>query len=391
MARRVGMEVSIAISEAAKLADCDVIAAYPITPQTHIVEHLAEFVANGELDCEFVPCESEHSAISACCGSSAVGARTFTATASQGLALMHEILFIVPALRLPVVMAVANRSLSGPISIWNDHSDVMTERDTGWIQVFAENGQEAFDLMVMAFRIAEDKRVMLPIAVNFDGFVLSHVIEPIELLDQQEVRDFVPPYKTDHILDPANPVSMGPVGIPSIYTETRYVQNQALLNSMSVIEENFAAFNKAFGRKYKPVESYRTDGADVVMITMGGISETAMSYIDGLWEKGQKVGLVRLRVFRPFPFEALREAVAGAKVLVVVDRAVSFGGPVGPLASEIKSALYGTEHQPKVVEFIAGLGGRDVTFEDLGRMIDAGTEVLGGAPIPEYSFLQVRQ
>jgi pyruvate ferredoxin oxidoreductase alpha subunit len=217
MAERKGMEVSIGIAEAASACDVDVIAAYPITPQTHVVEHLSEIVADGELDAEFMPVESEHAAMSACCGSAAAGARTFTATASQGLALMHEILFIASSLRLPMVMVVANRALSGPISIWNDHSDVMTERDVGWIQVFAENGQEAVDLVVQAFKISEDKRVLLPAMVHFDGFVLSHMVEPIELLSRDEVKTFLPDYEPQHRLDIDNPITMGPVGVPEVY------------------------------------------------------------------------------------------------------------------------------------------------------------------------------
>jgi pyruvate ferredoxin oxidoreductase alpha subunit len=227
----VGMEVSIAIAEAARLADADIVAAYPITPQTHVVEHLAELVADGELDADFVPVESEHSALSICCGTSAVGARTFTATSSQGLALMHEILFIAASLRLPIVMVVANRALSGPINIWNDHSDVMANRDVGWIQVFAENGQEALDLTLWAFRVAEDKRVSLPVMVNFDGFLLSHVIEPVVLPEAAAVRKFIPPFEPLHRLDVDDPRSMGPVGIPDIYTEAKKAQLEVLLGS----------------------------------------------------------------------------------------------------------------------------------------------------------------
>lgn len=229
MGKRIGLEVSLAVSEAVKMARVDAVAAYPITPQTHIVEELSQMVADGDLDADFIMVESEHSAMSACCGTSAVGARTFTATAAQGLALMHEILFIASGLRLPIVMAIANRALSAPISIWGDHSDVMAERDTGWIQFFAETGQEAFDLTIQAFKIAEDKRVLTPAAVNLDGFTLSHVIEPFDMPDQEEVDAFLPTFEPQVILDPDNPVTMGPVGFPEIYTEIKKQQNEALL------------------------------------------------------------------------------------------------------------------------------------------------------------------
>ena len=244
MSKRVGMEVSIAVAEAVKLANADVIAAYPITPQTHIVEHLSELVADGDLDAEYVCVESEHSAMSAVVGSSAAGARSFTATASQGLALMHEILFIASNMRLPIVMAVANRSLSGPISIWNDHSDVMAERDTGWIQIFVENGQEAYDHIIAAFRIAEDPRVSLPVAVNFDGFILSHMIEPIEMEPTEKVQAFLPRQTPLMKLDVDNPASMGPVGMPEVYTEAKYIHEKVLCESLPVIEEHWAAFEK---------------------------------------------------------------------------------------------------------------------------------------------------
>jgi len=255
MGKRIAKEVSIAVAEAVKQCRVDVIAAYPITPQTHIVEHLSELVANGELDAEYITVESEHSAISACLGSVATGARTFTSTSSQGLALMHEILFIAPALRLPVVMVVANRALSAPISIWNDHGDIMAERDVGWIQTFAENGQEAVDLVYHAFRVAEDRRVMFPAIVNIDGFTLSHMIEPIELPDQEQVDQYLPPFRPRHKLDPRKPLSMGPVGIPEIYMEAKKAQDEAFKNAYRVIVKAWDEFEKIFGRRYRPIVS----------------------------------------------------------------------------------------------------------------------------------------
>jgi len=370
MAGRTGIEVSLALSEAVKMANADVIAAYPITPQTHIVEHLSELVANGHLDAEFVPVESEHSAMSACVGSSAAGARTFTATSSQGLALMHEIMYMPPALRLPIVLAVANRALSAPISIWNDHSDIMAERDTGWIQLFAENGQEVFDLTLQAFRIGEDPRVLLPVAVNLDGFTLSHVVEPVVFPEQKVVDQFLPIYRPKVRLDPAHPVSMGMFGIPEIYTETKRATEAALLDSKAVILKIWDEFEALFGRKYRPIESYRTEDADTLLVSMGSVSETAMTAVDEMRAEGRKVGLVRIRLWRPFPDEEFKAAVAKARVIGVVDRCITPGSHAGPVFMEIRSLLYAVPERPAVFGFSLGLGGRDVTRDNFKYIYD---------------------
>ncbi len=391
MAKRVGIEVSLAISEAVKLAQVDAVAAYPITPQTHIVEHLSELVAEGELDAAFIPVESEHSAMSVCAGTSAAGARTYTATSSQGLALMNEILFIIPALRLPIVMTIANRALSGPISIWNDHSDIMSVRDTGWIAIFAENGQEAFDLTLQSFKIAEDHRVLLPISVNIDGFTLSHVIEPHEFLDQEEVNRFLPEYKPAVQLNPDDPVSMGAVGVPEIYAEAKKCQDEVLKGSITVIKEVFAEFAEMFGREYKVVETYQAEGAETLLLTMGSVGETAMEAIDQLRAAGRKVGLVRLRLWRPFPAADLRAAVRGIKTLAVIDRAVSFGGTGGPVAGEVRSALYSVKDAPYVASFITGLGGRDITVDDFIGMANQAEAMAKANEIHEYKMIGVRE
>ena len=392
MGKRIGIEVSLAVSEAAKLANVDVISAYPITPQTHIVEHLSELVADGHLDAEFIPVESEHTAMSACIGSSAAGARTFTSTSSQGLALMLEICYIAAALRLPIVMAVANRSLSGPISIWNDHADMMMSRDTGWIQIVAENGQEAFDLTVQAFRIAEDHRVLLPVIVNLDGFTLSHVIEPMEMLSQEEVDKYLPPYKPKMRLDVDNPVSMGPVGIPEVYTEAKKAQDEAINNAKPVIIEAWKEFAKMFGRQYQPVESYRTEGAETILISMGSISETAMTAVDAMRAGGRKVGLVRIRLFRPFPAQEFIAAIKGAKQIAVVDRAMSHSGMGnGQLVTDIKSVLYDQPARPYVWDFVAGLSGRDVSVENFVEMAD-GVEAAAADKLPQgATWINVRE
>jgi len=391
MAKRVGIEVSLAVSEAVKLANVDVIAAYPITPQTHIVEHLSELVADGHLDAEFIPVESEHSAMSTCCGSSAAGARTYTATSSQGQALMLEICYIASALRLPIVMTVANRSLSGPISIWNDHSDMMMSRDTGWIQTVAENGQEAFDLTLHAFRVAEDSRVLLPVINNLDGFTLTHVIEPIEILDQKEVDRYLRPYQPQMRLDPENPISIGPVGMPEVYTEAKKAQDEAIKSSKSVIIEAWQEFGDLFGRYYQPVETYRTDGAETLLVTMGSLSETAMTAVDQMRANGKDVGLVRIRLFRPFPFEEFLAAVKGAKQIAVMDRALMLNGYGGPLATEVKAALYDEPERPYIWNYVAGLAGRDVTIENFVEMADGVEAAAADGLRGDYTMINVRE
>jgi len=392
MSKPIGIEVSIAVAEAVGLCDVDVVAAYPITPQTHIVEHLSELVADGHLDADFVPVESEHSAMSACIGSSAAGARTFTSTCSQGYALMSELCYIASAMRLPIVMAVANRALSAPINIWNDHADLMYARDTGWIQLVSENGQEAVDMSVLAFRIGEDKRISLPVQVNLDGFTMSHVIESIAIPDAKEVKKFLPPFRPTLRLDPANPVTFGPVGMPDIYTEARMAQDQALKATKPVIQEIFNEFAKSFGRQYKLVETYKTEDAETIIVAIGSIAQTAMTAIDAMREKGKKVGIARIRVFRPFPAAELFEAIKGAKNLVLLDRVTSFaGGEIsGPVALEIKSVLYDKGITPKVGNFLVGLGGRDVTEQNFEEMVERVASAKNG-DLPAYEFINVRE
>ena len=391
MAKRVGLEVSVALADAVKLADADVVAAYPITPQTHIVEHLAELVANGELKASYIPVESEHSAMSACLGASAVGARTFTATASQGLELMHEVLYVASALRLPIVMAVANRALSAPISIWSDHSDVMAVRDTGWIQIFVENGQETVDNIICGFRIGEDNRVLLPVMIHLDGFSLTHVIEPIILPEQSEVSKFIPPLKYPLPLDPEKPVTMGAFGPPFIYTEVKWAQEVNLEAAKEVVLECWQEFGKTFGRHYSPVESYHSEGAKVLLMTMGSLSETAMVAVDKMRSEGKDVGLLKLRLWRPFPFAELRQAVKDAEVLIVLDRALSFGGPGGPVCSEVKAALYHEAKKPIVIGFVGGLGGRDISMSGFEEMINQGIEISQTGSEREFEIFGVRE
>jgi pyruvate ferredoxin oxidoreductase alpha subunit len=368
-----------------------VVAAYPITPQTHIVESLAEIVANGELDAEFICVESEHSAMSACVGSSAVGARTFTASAGQGLELMHEVLYVAASSRLPIVMAVANRALSGPLNVWGDHSDVMATRDCGWIQYFTENAQEAFDLTLCAFKIAEDPQVLFPVMVNLDGFFVSHVVEPLYLLEKEELEGFIPPLKYPFPLDPKRPVTMGGFAPPVLYSEAKKAQEEALRSTKEVILRVWKEFGERFGRSYNPIETYRTEDADTLLLGIGSYTETATVAIDELREKGEKVGLVRLRLWRPFPFAELRAAVKSAKYLIVFDRCLSLGGPGGPLCSEIKSALYPEKKKPKIFNFVGGMGGRDVTPQQFADMILRGREIIDKNIPIEYETIGVRE
>ena len=390
MAKRVGMEVSLAIGEAAKLANVDVVAAYPITPQTHIVEHLAELVADGELDANCIPVESEHSAMSACLGASAVGARAFTATAGQGLELMHEVLYVASSMRLPIVMTVANRALSAPLSVWGDHSDAMAVRDTGWIQIFAENGQEVFDNVLCAFRIGEDQRVLLPVMIHLDGFHLTHMVEPILFPEQSEVDSFIPPYQYPLPLDPDKPLTMGAFAPPIVYPETKKAQEVDFTAAKEVILEGWDEFGRSFGRYYSPVERYHSEGAKILLLTMGSFSETAMVAVDKMRDEGKEVGLIRLRLWRPFPLPEFLEAVGNAEILIVLDRAISSGGTAGPVCTEVRSALYSEDRKLKVISIIGGLGGRDITVPGFEEMVNRGVEMAHEGSEQEIEMFGVR-
>jgi pyruvate ferredoxin oxidoreductase alpha subunit len=391
MGKRIGMEIALAAAEAAALCRPDVIAAYPITPNTHIPEHLSDIVAEGRLDAEFICVESEHSAISACCGASGAGARTYTATSSQGLLYMQEVLPIVSAMRLPVIMAIGNRAISGPINIWNDHSDIMYQRDTGWVSLFAANGQETVDMMIQAFKIGEHRDVMLPVNINLDGFQLTHVVEPIFMPDQEEVDRFLPPYEPLAQLHPDKPMSMGALGLPEIFTEAMRSKEDAILRSKKVILDVWKEWKQQFGRKYEPVESYKTEGAETLLLTMGSMGETAEIAVDEMRKDGIPVGLVKLKLWRPFPFEELRNAVKGAKSLAVMDRALSCGGPGGPVFAEIRSALYDAPKKPKTLNFIIGLGGRDVTVMDFVEMAKKTASAKKLNPEDAYELYGVRE
>lgn len=387
MGKRIGMEVAIAAAEAAALCRFDVAAVYPITPQSHVAEHLSDIVNDGRVDASFMTVESEHSALSAVIGASATGARVITATSSQGLMYMNEVMPIASGMRLPIVMLVANRAVSSPINIWNDHSDIMPMRDTGWISFFSENGQEAVDMVIQAYKVAEHRDVMLPVNVMMDGFQLTHMVEPLNMPDQEEVDRFLPPIAPYATLHPDHPVSMGTLAMPEIFTEAQKSKDVALINSIRVIREVWKEWEEQFGRKYEPVQTYLTEDADVALVTMGSMGETAEVAVDELRKEGIKAGLIKIKLWRPFPFEDLKNAVKGIRVLAVTDRAVSFGGPGGPVCSEIRSALYDDPSRPEIVNYIIGLGGRDVQVADFMIMVK---KAAAGKLSEPYEYYGVR-
>ncbi|MBW2981496.1 pyruvate ferredoxin oxidoreductase [Candidatus Woesearchaeota archaeon] len=368
MAKKV-IETSKAVAIAAKLCRPSVIAAYPITPQTHIVERIADFVYDRDMDSEFLDVESEHSALSACLGAQAAGARTFTATASQGLALMHEILFVTSGMRLPVVMAIVNRALSAPINIWGDHSDSIASRDSGWMQFYVESAQEALDRIIMAYRIAENKDILLPAMVCLDGFTLSHVFEPVDIPEQKEVDKFLPSYSPLYRLDPKKPISMGPIGFPNSFMEFKYQQQEAMQKSISLIKKTHEEFSNIFNRSYGNglIEEFMTKDADYAVMAMGTITATARHVVEELRKKGKKVGLIKVKTFRPFPEEDIIKAASKLKAIAVLDRDISFGQH-GALFSDIRSAL---QNKDIIINnFIVGLGGRDVTSDHIKTAFD---------------------
>ncbi|WP_048147742.1 pyruvate synthase subunit PorA [Palaeococcus ferrophilus] len=385
------MKANEAAAWAAKLAKPKVIAAFPITPSTLVPEKISEFVADGELDAEFIKVESEHSAISACVGASAAGVRTFTATASQGLALMHEILFIAAGMRLPIVIAVGNRSLSAPINIWNDWQDTISERDTGWLQFYAENNQEALDLILAAFKVAEDERVLLPAMVGFDAFILTHTVEPVEIPDQEVVDEFLGEYEPKYAyLDPSRPITQGTLAFPAHYMEARYTVWEANENAKKVIDEVFAEFEKKFGRKYQKIEEYRTEDAEIIFVTMGSLAGTVKEYVDALREKGIKVGAAKLTVYRPFPVEEVRELAKKAKVLALLEKNVTFSVG-GALFQDFSRALINCKEKPIILDFILGLGGRDVTFQNLDEVLEISRKALNGEKVDEVTWIGLRK
>lgn len=358
-----------AAAVAAKLARVRVIPAYPITPQTGVVEKLAEFIADGELDAEYIKVESEHSAMSVCIGAAATGVRTFTATSSQGLALMNEMLYIAAGMRLPIVMVNVNRALSAPINIWGDQQDSISVRDSGWVQLYCENNQEILDTTLQAFRIAEE--LLLPVMVCYDGFVLSHTSEPVDVLGQREVDRFLPPYKIPSPLDPAKPVTMGPVGVPEYYQEFRCMLQEAARAAKQKTLDVDRDFGKRFGRRYGLIETYLSKDADVTLLTMGSLAGGAKEVVDRYRRRGEKVGLVRVRCFRPFPVVELIEAIGHAKAVAVLEKNISLGSAGALFLDAAASFVNIQERRPLMIDFICGLGGRDVTTLQIAEALRA--------------------
>lgn len=381
MTKRV-IEASHAIALAAKLCRPEVIPVYPITPQTHVAEEFASIVNNGELKAEMIDVESEHSAASAMVGAVAAGSRVFTATSSQGLALMFEILPIMSGMRLPCVMAVANRALSAPINIWNDHSDAVSARDQGWIQLWVESSQEALDAVIQGYKISEDKGVMLPLMVNFDGFTLSHVFEQADIPEQKEVDSFLPKFKPLFKLDTAKPMTFGPIGFPDSYMGFKQQQQEAMENSIEAIKKVNGDFKKSFGRSYGDglLELYKMDDAKFAVIGMGTLCGTAKVAIDSLRQQGKKAGLIRVRSLRPFPGKQLQEAMQNLESAAVIDRHISLGQK-GPLFTDIRSAIYCNDIP--ILGYIAGLGGRDITVKHFEKIFN---DLAAGKPKGEWLF-----
>jgi pyruvate ferredoxin oxidoreductase alpha subunit len=350
-----------AVAYAMKQIEPDVVAAYPITPQTEIVMSFSNYVGNGEVSTELIPVESEHSAMSACVGAAAAGARTMTATSANGLALMWEIVYIAASTRLPIVMPVVNRALSGPINIHCDHSDTMGARDSGWLQIYCENAQEVYENTILAVRIAEHKDVLLPVMVCQDGFITSHAVEGVELFDDKKVKAFIGEYKPENpLLDVDNPVTYGPLDLQDYYFEHKRQQSEAMKNALRVIPEICAEFEKTFGTKYDFVESYKLEDAEIAIVALSSTAGTVKFVVDQLREKGIKAGLLRPRVFRPFPKAKILEALKNVKAIAVFDRSESFSAEGGPLYTEIKAALYDLDKRPLLTNYIYGLGGRDI-------------------------------
>lgn len=370
-----------AVAYAMKQINPDVMGAFPITPSTEIPQYFATYVANGEVDTEFVPVESEHSSMSVCVGAQAAGARAVTATSSCGLALMFEMLYIAASCRLPITLALVNRALSGPININNDHSDSMGARDAGWIQIYAETNQEAYDNFIQAMPIGENPEVRLPVMVCQDGFITSHAVENIELLEDEKVKNFVGEYHPEnYLLKKENPMATGPYDISPYYMEHKKQQAEAMKQAKAVIVKVAEEFEKISGRKYGLFEEYQMEDAELALILIGSSAGTAKVAVNNLRVQGKKVGVIKIRVFRPFPAEELAQALAHVKVAAVMDKAESFSGCGGPLFAETRSALYDLDTRPKMINYVYGLGGRDITVEhfegiynELARIAATGT------------------
>ena len=384
-----GMNGNNAVAYAMKQINPDVVAGYPITPQTIAIEKFSEYVADGEVDTEFVATESEHSAMSACIGASAAGGRVITSTASAGLAFMWEMLYVAASLRLPIVMNVMNRALSAPINIHCDHSDSMGARDSGWIQIHGENVQEGYDNLIQAVKIAETAR--LPVMPCFDGFIVSHAVERLEVLENEKVKKFVGSYKPEHsLLDVENPATFGPFDMYDYYMEHKMQEHEAMKKALKIVKDVGKEYEKISGRKYDILSEHRLDDADIALVALGSTAGTARDAIDNMRKKGINAGLLKLRLFRPFPAEDIKNALKDMKAVAVLDRSDSFGAFGGPVFSELRSAMYKTRNM-EIVNYIYGLGGRDITSEHIKKVISDMDGISKTGEVKEYvQYLGVR-
>ena len=382
-----------AVAVAMRQIDPDVMGAFPITPSTEIPQYFAQYVADGLVNTELVTVESEHSSMSVCMGAAAAGGRAVSATSSAGLALMYETLYVAASSRLPIVLAVSTRALSGPININNDHSDAMGARDSGWIQIYAENNQEVYDNYVQAFPIAETEGVRLPVMICQDGFITSHAVENIELLDDSEVKGFVGTYEPKHyLLNADEPMASGPYDVTHYYMEHKKQQAEAMKNARGAILAQAERFAALTGRRYGFFEEYRMDDAELALVLMGSTAGTARAAVDMLRAEGKKVGLVKIRVFRPFPMDELAEALKNCRAVAVMDKSEGFSACGGPLFAETRSALYDLPRRPKLIDIVYGLGGRDTGTGDILGVFDRLADIAAtGQTGPVYSHIGVRE
>lgn len=382
-----------AAATAMKQINPDVVAAFPITPSTEIPQYFSTFVSNGSVDTEFVAVESEHSAMSACIGAEAAGARAMTATSANGLSLMWEMIYIASSLRLPIVMSLVNRAVSGPLNIHNDHSDAMGVRDSGWIMLFSENNQEAYDNLIMAHKIAENKDVLLPLMVCQDGFITSHSIENIELIEDEKVKEFVGKYEPEHyLLNDKEPMAIGPMDLQAFLFEHKYQQAEAMKNAKKVILEVAKEFEKMTGRKYDLFEEYRLDDAEIAVVCMNSTAGTTKDVVDSLREKGIKAGMLKIRVFRPFPAEEIAKSLSHLKAVAVLDKADSLNAAGGALFEDVVSGMYVNGNNVKALSYVYGIGGRDTTAKEIKQVYTDLQDVVDSGKVENpYRYLGLRK
>jgi pyruvate ferredoxin oxidoreductase alpha subunit len=392
MGERMTLTGNEAGAYAMKQINPDVVAAYPITPQTELMHDFAQFVADGEVDTDLITVESEHSAMSACVGASASGSRVMTATSANGFALMWEIVYIAASSRLPIVMGLVNRALSGPINIHCDHSDSMGGRDAGWIQLYAANSQEVYDLLIQGIRMGEHPLVQLPVMVCYDGFIISHTVEVLETLKNDEVKKFIGPFKPRiNLLDIDNPFTFGPLDFHDFYIEHKRQQAEAMKEARKVIPDVFKEYKKLSGREYDFISGYKVDDAEVVMVALGSTADTAKLVVDEMREDGKKVGILKITSFRPFPYQELKEILLDKKAVVVMDRSDSFGAMGGPVYMEVRSALYGISDPPPITGLIYGLGGRNIRVDELKEAFNRAYNSIGEDIVIPVEYIGVRE